>query len=260
MLYNTEIALNAIGVAPPKGKPAPKDTFCCCCSRPIPAGAEYLPFKASDAFMSHAFFAANSGVFCPFCAGCFDTRTIKKLGACNCIVFTNNGAYPITKNEHRKHFLLSPPNPPFVVTASATTNYQHCVWKAPITLSLDVIYVSWPDKTLTIRHPTLLQAVEVAQRIGQIMTENNGLKGKKAKVVHHPFCSLDRNLKDIRHGQIRHDALALAVENDEVRNGVNFLSNLSLGETWALSTLLVATPIEATHPGMFPLLPNNILQ
>lgn len=261
MIYNTELVLQAIGVDPPKGKAAKADTFCCCCGKKILAGEDCLPFGASDGFMGQPYFAVDSGVYCPYCAGAFDTRTIRKMGARNSIVYTTAGAFPISKDEHRQHFLMTPPQPPFIVTASATSNYQHVVWKTPVTLSLDMIYVGWPNRTMTIRHPVLMQAVHVAQSIGKAMAEARKTASKKKgdKLIPHPYRCLDRNLTDLGHGRIRPDALSLARENDDVRNGLDFLSKLSLGETWALATLAKTKPDPPVRPEMFPLFPRDIL-
>lgn len=268
-MYNTELAVKAVGLRLPDAPLSKRDTNCNCCGRPIKSGDPAHPLKVSDAFMDDAWFANRSGQVCPFCNAMLSSRVSKKLGSANAIVYTEEGAFPIAKDNHRTWFLLAPPKKPFVVTASSTINFQHVVWKAPVTLSPDMIFVAWPTRIMTIRHRVLIRAVEACSRIAQEVallkeTASNDPKKKKkkrgsVKALSHPYICLDRNLGDLNHGLIRPDINALATESESLAADLRFLETLSLGETWALATLVKAKPEVPEKPEPLKLDPNTLL-
>jgi len=185
-LYNTEIAVKGLRVKIPDAPAAETATVCTCCGRPIPKGAPaFNKLPVSDAFMDDAWLAARSGAVCPYCYAMTSTAVTKALGSCNCLVYTLDGAFPISTDVYRAWFLQNPPEPPFVVTASKTSKYQHVVWKAPVTLSHEMIFVAWPTQILTIRHSVLMEAVSVCElameEFSKLKEGEKPQKGKKAK-------------------------------------------------------------------------------
>lgn len=255
MHFNTEIAIRGLGLQLPQAKASEKETFCTCCGRPIKVGDPYQPLKfGADSFMDDAWFATRSHMACPWCAAALSSLVCKALGSCNSIVYTSEGAYPIATDEHRAWFLLNPPKGPFVVTASGTKNYQHVVWKAPVTLSSDLIFIGWPSRIMTIRHATLMRAVQVCREVGEAAKKikEEGMAERKRKKaandIPHPYVSLDRSLNDVDHAAIRSDIASMVGQSPIIAGGLAFLATLSLGETWALATLVKAKSVEPIKP------------
>ena len=267
MIYNTELAARAVGVRLPPGEKALENTSCTYCGRPIAIGDLCEPLKIGrGAFMDDAWFATRSNVACLNCIAMTSSQVAKKLGSANCIVYSAEGALPIAKDASRTWFLLTPPKPPFVVTASGTINFQHVVWKAPVTYSTDLIYVAWPSRIMTIRHKVLLQATKVCRSISEdvllakeaAQAAEKRLK-KPIKDMSHPFIYLDRELRNLNHAQIRPDVRALAVSNPSIARGIAFLNGLSLGETWALATLVKSKPEQPVKPEALAIDPNVLI-
>lgn len=267
-MHNTEIAVKSIGIKLPDAPQSEHDTTCACCGRQIQTGDPYHPLDLSGAFMDDAWFVSRSGVSCPWCNAMLSSLVSKKLGSANAIVYTDEGAFPIAKDNNRTWFLLNPPKTPFVVTASATINFQHVVWKAPVSLSPDMIFIAWPTRIMTIRHKVLMRAVEACSRISLEVvalkeSANNDPKSKKKKApikaLSHPYICLDRNLGDLNHGAIRPDIRELAAQSKTLAADLALLETLSLGETWALSTLVKAKPEVPEKPEPLKLDPNTLL-
>ena len=262
LIYNTELAARAVGVHLPSGAPARADTQCMFCGRLIKENEACVKKTiARGSFMDDAWFAARSGVACVFCETMTSSSVTKALGSANCLVYTRDGVFPIAKDSARTWFLLTPPEPPFVVTASATINFQHVVWKGQTTYDHNMIFIAWPTRIMTIRHNTLMQAVEVCRELSVLVpnakeaanTEALATKGKKskpkqAKPISHPYIVLDRELNDINHGAFRPDISALAGRDPAIAERLEFLKQLTLGETWALATLVKAKQEEPIKP------------
>ena len=243
-MRNTEFIATALGLPGPAADAplAPALTSCAVCGRVINKGDVCHPKVFSDAFMDDAWLISRSKAYCHYCASTISASF--SLKSKNCLVVSAEGAYPISKDPERAWFLLNPPKPPFVMTASKDVNFQHVLWKTPLTETLDNIYVGWPTRIMTINHSRLLAAVEacrvVAAELTRIATEGQpGKKAKKAKdfAYSHPYIFLDRDLSDGRHGQLMTSALELR-SNPVMKTHIDLLQNLSLGETWALATLV----------------------
>lgn len=267
MLFNTELAVRSVGVRLPEGEKARGDTACMFCGKPIPIGSSCQPVKLGrGSFMDDAWFPIRSQVSCLHCVAMTSSKVAKKLGSANCIVYTLDGALPIAKDAARAWFLLTPPEPPFVVTASATINFQHLIWKSPVTYSRELIHVGWPTRTMTIRHSVLMRAVEVCRAVAAAAMEakeaalkESKKKGAKVKPMTHPYICLDRELSDLNHGIIRPDIAALAKTIPAIADGLAFLKGLSLGETWALATLVKSKQEVPTKPDPLDTVPADVL-
>lgn len=257
--YSTEIAVKALGVTVVQGAlTAKENSFCACCGRPVNKDEKYHALNVSDAFMDDAFFAIKSNIQCNYCSAFMSSSVSGKVGNMNCYVFTEEGAYPISTDDNRTWFLLTPPEPPFTVMVSNTKNFMHILWKTPVTLSHEMMFIGWPHKIMTIRHKTLLKAVEVCKEISNLYmeTKTTGVSDSKKKLINpitHPYISLNRKLDELKHGLFRPDIIDMAAKNKDIAGGIKFLQKLTEGETWALSTLSKANLNIPLKPDKFTL-------
>ncbi|RME80670.1 MAG: hypothetical protein D6771_09220 [Zetaproteobacteria bacterium] len=67
------------------------------------------------------------------------------------------------RGDEPKHFLLHPPEPPFVACVK-TANNQHLIWRARPTLDVRAIFVQLGGQSLLIRHDILVEDIMPAIR------------------------------------------------------------------------------------------------
>ena len=169
--------------------------------------------------------ASRSGVTCGYCAALKPKIVMFKVQRG---VFGPDGGYSLGKDTARAWLLHRPPRTPFVAVVSDST-LQHLVWRTPVTLSSDLITVRLGPRLLTIRRHLALEMAEavIAER-------------QQDRRV---FRFLDREVKDLRHGQLAQKDLA-----DITPETRSLLQRASPGELWALATLAKANPPEPIEP------------
>ena len=152
-------------------------------------------------------------------------------------VLTEDGVFQIAKDVHKAWLFLTPPEPPFIAVLSSAT-MQHLVWRTPVTLSKELIYLRRGGDLFTIRPGALTLAVDAAKRIKARRSEETG---KDAPLS--PYAVNDRGLGRSAHGRLSPKAIKHMTAEDKT-----LFFELSPGEIWALGFLLVKNPPEPTQP------------
>lgn len=244
----SEIVSRGLGLQPAEGPLAKRPCQCMACGQPIATGAVAVPWRPPvGTFTDYQYLVDKQGVLCAWCpaftAANMMDRTQKMVANCH-------GAWQLAKDDHRAWLLESPPDPPFVAVVSDQQR-QHLVWRAPVTLSKELIGVQvgrrslWIDRTaLADRLHDCTESASMMRRLGYQVTPN------------HPFARLDRDLLDAGHGCLNDTALALLAADDSadadhddtagvrrsLRDRLCRLLTTTEGELWALAVLAKATP------------------
>lgn len=237
-LTSSVIVAKAAGLVP-DGIKAKEPGVCAYCGLEIAVGDLSAPFSPSSAFMDDVTLAARgSAVACGHCSAVMGADALRATGYG---VFSESGVMPFRKWADVASALRSPPETQFVAVF-ATANNQHMAWRAPVNFSRDLFYVRVGLRDLKIRRAILIDAVDVCERVAKAF----GVEATD-RTRAHPFVTLSSDLKDPRHGQLisslyrpkkdqspeEHAVLLIKHRAD-----INFLLNLTLGETWALRFLL----------------------
>ena len=250
ILYTSELAAQALRLAP-EGQPyTGEPTVCAMCSRPILPGDLAQALKPSKSFTDWLNLTPSRHQ-CGWCAVTTQQSNMRPLQRA---VITRDGVYPIGKDDHRAWFLLTPPEPPYavVVSTGAPTSAFHLHWRTPITLSNDYVVVKLHDTVSTIRRPVLMAALKQCEELAALDLAAAPPK-RHSKVIptprRHAFVALDRNLESPNHGKVRDSAItaARAAGRDDL---INAMANLSPGELWALATLAKANAPTPTQPDL----------
>jgi len=221
----SKLACQALNLAP-LGSATSHPDRCALCGGPIAAGDAIEPWKPGPNFLDHP----STGAACtlePFdghhaCGECARMATKPVMEALGYACITADAAYPLATDVQRSWLLTEPPEPPFVVVIR-TAQLQHLVWRAPVTLSRELIRACIGGHTVPIRRPLVWEALE------RIDTHLGG---------RHPFIRLDRNGDHPAHGRLRTDLDPASVR---------WFRRLGPGELWALSVLAKRNPPTPTR-------------
>jgi CRISPR type IV-associated protein Csf1 len=237
-ITSSVIVANGVGYEP-EGVKAKEDAICAYCGLHIATGDLCAPFSPSAAFMDDISLAARgSPVACGHCSVLLSAEALRTTGYG---IFSESGMMPFRKWADIANALKNPPAAPFVAVY-ATANNQHMAWRAPVNFSPDLFYVRVGLRDLKIRRKILLEAVDVCERVGPpfgcVATERTRA---------HPFQELSADLKGENHGRLRNSIFRPTKDQtpeehaalvEKHRPDIDFLLNLTMGETWALRFLL----------------------
>jgi CRISPR type IV-associated protein Csf1 len=224
-------------------------THCAMCARPLEDDTLVEPQSFTNTFTDQAALLAGQGLVCGFCAVSSKQNVLRYLQ--NCVV-TKDGVYSIGKDKYRTWFLLTPPPAPFVAIDrdGAPTAAFHLHWKSPVTYDTNLIKVRFGGRTLTVRHPVLMQAITDCKLVADEMQSRRPDKKKKDS-LNHPFRWLARKMDDSSHGVLSDEAIAISEDpnaSNEYREAFSRLKTLSTGELWALATLVKSKPEAPEQP------------
>ena len=216
----------------PDGVPAKMPCTCALCGLEISEGDVSAPLILGPGFMDDLSLACRgSDTICGYCARLI---AVDGLRASGYGAFGANGAFPFRKWVDIASALLSPPEPPFVMTY-ATANNQHMAWRAPVNFSRDVYRVRVGLRDLLVRRAVLHRAVEACQVLGTLA----GYVTTGKKTLPNPYVMLSSDLKEIEHGRLKKMTGDLFEKGgQEAKEAFGLIRNLSLGETWALRFVL----------------------
>lgn len=202
---------------------------CSHCGARIAAGDPYAPADDLGEFFSDTRdLVAMSRVVC---GTCDVLRTKPVMHKMMSVVVTQRGIYSIRKKETRAWLLLDPPKPPFVAMIGTTT-LQHLAWRAPMTVSRDLLLIRVGSDVFRIRRPILEQLVALDARVRQ------------AEPKIHNLLFLDFALIRADHGVIHPKADPLLSPEER-----QFLRALTPGELWAAQIVTgkrAVTPVKPT--------------
>lgn len=247
-IYASELAAQALNLAPQGTPHAGEDTCCAMCARSIRVGDLSAKLRPSQSFTDWPSLTPSRHL-CGWCDVTTEQVNIRPLQRA---VITSDGVYPLSTDDSRAWFLLTPPKPPYVVVISnrSVLGAFHLHWRTPVTLDNNLILVRADDQLLSIRRPVLFKAMEDSLELATLMHQARAEKKSRAALntgARHPFIALDRSLSDPRHGRLREDALAAGAHRPEL---IARLRQLSQGELWALATLIKANAPVPTKPGL----------
>lgn len=151
------------------------------------------------------------------------------------------------RKEHRAWAFLTPPEPPFVI-AIQTAKQQHVVWRAPVSLSRDLILVRVGEQIVRLRRPSLIVAREAVVRLHDARKAADGGKQKKATApaaaesLESPFVT-DWKFQSSVGGVLKNWAATLIAAGAVSASDKAALSLLNAGEIWALQAVLHLQPV-----------------
>lgn len=228
-MTTSEFACRALGIES-AGSALEKGAGCMFCARRLEAGDPGVTFEPSKNFMDAPSLAhrADPGTLCGDCAA-LATKPIM-MATQNCVV-TATGAFSLASSAAKRHLLLHPPPPPFALCLSDTT-LQHLLWRTPLTLSHEIVYLRISSRLFRMNLPRVRQGHEIVlslrQRAG--FSEQNS-----------PLLSLDYHWRSLTNAR-----LLPAVEACATTEELRWLYHLSPGEWWGLGVLLL--PVLAQPP------------
>lgn len=252
-ITSSELAARALSL-PLLGSPH-KDEPCQCsmCAKTINPGDLAGPLVTSNVFTNWLDLTPATGMVCGFCLTTKEQSVMRFLQRS---VITAKGIYPISKDENRAWFLLTPPEPPFsvVVSTGAFTAAFHLHWRTPVTLSKDLINVRIDDIVSSIRRPVLERAIAASDEMVDLLETAQKAKapirrGQPPKRAPHPFMALDRSLGNPNHGRLKPQAVDAAKAAGR-QDLVHLLMSLTPAETWALATLIKTNRPEPIKPDL----------
>lgn len=235
-LYASEIAAQAMRLAP-EGLPHKAEEMpCAMCGRPIHEGDLSVRYRPGKGFTNQLSMTPSDHI-CGWCNATIRKESIMQLQQA---VITPRGIYSLGKDVHRAWFLLTPPQPPYVVVISLKSAMAatHLHWRTPVTLSNELVVLRIGDDLTRIRRRVLMRALEAAP---ELLSEMDKISPPPAKCgkgetlrPKHPFESLSRTLDGASHGRLRQAAWQVGQARPEL---LEPFMDLTSGELWALSTL-----------------------
>lgn len=222
----SEFARKALGV-PEAGELTLLPKNCVFCGRYIALGEKAARFLPSKNFMDAAAMTSRDqpGTLCGSCAA-LSTKTLMMLTQ-NCLI-TEGGIFSLASSHAKKHFLLHPPTPPFVVCFSDTT-LQHLIWRTPITYSHALIHLRISSRLFCMNLARVQRAFQLCR---ELQTRANFAEADS------PLLSLDYDWRSLTVACL-HPALEAVAQPAELIE----ICRLSPGDWWGLGVLLSgATP------------------
>jgi CRISPR type IV-associated protein Csf1 len=245
-----------IDLPPGTGNQAETPTHCSACGVHIAAGDDMAWLRPNQKsftdwqYLTHESFDDGAVPVCPHCAALFGQAFVQQIQSrAAAAVYSNEGAWMLTRDSERKWFLLTPPNPPYVAMI-ATTMGQHVAWRAPLTLDNNLIRIAVGRRVITINRPRLMEASSLCFGIAdRVRAEMKKPDGKPVTLVpNHPFVALDRKMEVSAHGVIR-PSIRKWMSSNEMDAEIAMLESLGDGELWGLSVLnkaKIEDPIEVS--------------
>ncbi len=227
-MTTSEFARQALGIAK-VGKPLLEPAGCMFCGRWMIAGEIAEPFCPSKNFMDDASLVhrALPGTLCGDCVA-LSTKSVM-MSTQNCVISTE-GIFSLASSAAKKHLLLHPPPPPFALCFSDTT-LQHLIWRTPLSLSHEAIYLRISSRLLRMNHRRVLAAHALCLALHRRAGFADGAS---------PLLSLDYHWRSLTSAYL-HPAIEVVAEGKELQ----MLCELGPGDWWGLGILLLQAIPEA---------------
>lgn len=245
-MYNTEFCVKVIGVEPSAPQKSKNGSICNRCGRTIEKGDPCALDLGKKTFTDHYDLVENTGN--ETCQWCFTVNSKNIMMALGGTVVTSEGVFPFRSDANRAHFLLNPPEPPYLILVNSDKICEHLSWKAPLNHTKRIMLAQLGSQVLEIRTDVLKEAFSKCKRLRKMFEEADP-EGKVKALGASPFTTLDRkSLKEMNHAQIQSRFLRFAKDNEEARSIIKYLTDLTLGEYWALSCLVKTKETEPVKP------------
>jgi len=239
----SHLAVAGLGLKPEGTMPCPENEICAVCGAPIAAGEICDEMVLPPSFTNHSSLAyMNNKYRCGACTAVM-TRGDFQMGLATAI-FSEDGYYSIMKGENRAWFLLNPPEPPFAVCVQ-NARMQHIVWRAPVSLSKEVILIRVGEQVVRIRRKYLMDAREVAILLNEKRAESEQKRGGRptAAKLESPFVN-DWKFQSASGGNWKGWVLKLLEEGAITEEEFRPLTVLNGAEAWALNAVLHDAPVK----------------
>lgn len=217
--------------------------FCAVCGSTIETGELCDELTLPSSFTNHSALAHPSNKYrCGACTAVM-SRGEFQMGL-STAVFSEDGYFPIMKGEHRAWVLLNPPEPPFAICIQ-NARMQHVVWRAPVSLSKDLILIRVGERVIRIRQKFLLAAREAAVLLN---TRRAELEPKRAgrptsSKLESPFVN-EWKFQSASGGAWKEWVLKMLKEGRLTHAEIEPLTVLNGGEAWALNAVLHDAPVK----------------
>lgn len=220
---------------------------CAVCGDTLRKGDPIDFLDLPPSFTNHSSLAIPGGEYrCGACTTVMTNSANFQMGLSTCIASASDGYFPIMKKEHRAWAFLTPPEPPFII-AIQNAQQQHTIWRAPVSISRDILMVRLGEQVLRLRRQKLIAAREAAMRLDAAINAaassktGRGRPAKSPESIESPFYS-DWKGQDARGGQFKR-AAAAQIEAGAISDAdINALTTLNSGEVWALTAVLHLSP------------------
>ena len=249
MMYATEMACKALGLAPVGNLHKAESCKCSMCARTIEAGDLSVLAKG---FLPGSFFdfsaMVHSNWICGYCAAL--TRNNAAMKAVQACVITTEGLYSLSKDENRAWFWLEPPPAPFVASINNNTKVVfHYFWRSVVTLDARATFINVDGVAYQVNRPRMHEAL----RHAKYLIEADSRLGKKRHLMKSPFRVLFRDPSlnaSTGNGLLQRSALALGEGDPQAAQALAYLGSLGPGELVALSSILKQKPQPPVRPSL----------
>ncbi len=241
------IALQALGLHPSgnlKATASGPTIRCAMCGADIEPGALYDKLDLPESFTNKLAMAIPGGEH--ICGAC---KAVMNEGAfqqsLSTAIVSAKGYFPIMKKENRAWAFLEPPEPPFFVTIQ-NAQQQHVVWRAPVSLSREIILVRVGEQVLRLRRQKLKAAREIVLRLDDFrhrvsVHDCKARTPKKAAAAQDaaesPFVA-DWKYQSADGGAMKQWYRDLVAAGNVPKEDQAVLTSLNAGEAWALQAVL----------------------
>lgn len=244
MIYASELAAKALGLAPEGAAHDGPDCICAMCQRPIHPGDISVQKELPRTFVDFGHLAP-SDFLCGFCSVTTHQDVMRDLQRC---VITSQGIYNLNTDAARAWFWMTPPEPPFAVVINHSTMAAfHYFWRTPVTLDRAFVQMNVDGVLYQIRRDRVLKALDYAK----VILDRAPVLEKRKSIMKSPFVVLSRDpTKKARgnNGHVAKDAILLAQTYPDCKEAVAFLQTMTPGELVALSPFLKQTPSDPIQP------------
>lgn len=237
------LAIKALGLRPEGTLTCTEEhatESCAVCGAKLVTGEPIDTLALPPSFTNQSSLADSGGKWrCGACTAVM-VRSVFQMGM-STILITGDGVFPIVRKEHRSWLFLTPPEPPFAI-AIQNAQQQHVLWRAPVSLSKDLLMIRVGERLVRIRRPHLLAARDAAQHLHSIRKT----AGRPVKDgVENPFINEWKMLSQSG-GQLKGWAMKLIQDQEKPlpAEHMSRLLSLNAGEAWALTAALFEHPVK----------------
>lgn len=193
----------------------------------------------------------------PVCDACIIIWGKRFLLNLSKTIATLQGMWSVASNNDRAHFLLNPPEPPFVFVVGLAKQ-QHLFWRTPVATSRDVFPIRVGPHAGFVRRktiesawrltPDLLQLVADYETDGPAKRTAPAKPSKAASTAQpHPFIRLDRDLVHPQHGILKPNVRSF-LSSPGAPPQMRVFDQLTALECWGLAAIYNASAISDTQP------------
>lgn len=248
MISPSLLAIQALGLSPEGSAVCnAEDLACAVCGSSIRRGDPVDDLVLPPSFTNRNSLVRPLGSYrCGACTAVM-SRPEFQMGLSSAL-FSVEGYYPIARKEHRAWALLTPPEPPFAICVQ-TSQQQHVVWRAPVSLSRALIMMRVGERIIRLRSRSLAEAREVAlmlherRRRHEASASRSRGRPANADTIESPFVS-DWKMQSVAGGTFKRWMATMLEEGIVAATDLEPLYRLNGGEVWALSAVLHPHPVK----------------